>query len=321
MRSLMQALLFSASLTLGPFASAQEMPPPPAIATDYAQCDDWRVAFKAHAARLSAIALACSRQITVEDTRDQVPLVCGYGTSARRCAAERDAHSCAYRDAGNVYADCRYRVRAFLEGKEAASSGFEGDWWENDLRDSLIGAYRDKLPSASDAVDFAGKSFLGKVAILKQVLDARANPTPQSTLSAGQAFASQIFSDSGASALASTLFDASSAGVAAAGADAIDQMTASLMAFDSDLANRAQDRAAQGIAFLELHAPPPTPQSTRKQPGSGQGARAKSCITVGGEAAYWCLGSNGQPARNLGLVGLGIGGTDLCSYGHVRACE
>lgn len=236
-------------------ASAHELPQPPAVVTNYEQCDAWQKAFKKYVSELAAERMVCLQSLTVEDTRDQVPLSCGWGKTARRCAAVIDSESCSYRQAANLLADCRTRVRKFLEGNDSASDSFQGDWWEQDLRNDIIGAYRDGLPSASDAVDFAGKSFLGKIGIYKKVLDARTDPTPKSILAAGQAFASEIFSGSGASELAVTLFDAASSGVAAAGAGAIDQMNASLLAFEGERVGSGTTSKAEGISFPSLHAP------------------------------------------------------------------
>lgn len=294
---------FLAILTAWCTASAQEMPQPPAVVTNYEQCDAWQQAFKDHISQLATERLLCLRKLTVEDTRDQVPLNCGWGKTARRCAAVIDSESCAYRRAASLLADCRTRVRKFLEGKDSASGGFQGDWWEQDLRNDIIGAYRDGLPSAIDAVDFAGKSFLGKVGVFKKVLDARTDPTPKSTLAAGQAFASEIFSGSGASDLAVALFDAASGGAAAAGASAIDQMNASLLALEAERAGSSTTRKAEGISFPSLHAQ--TKPTTANRQESPVRTEARTC--------------DGRPSGYVYCTGISsVGGFGTVTYDGVQ---
>lgn len=285
----------TASLWVLEPATAQSLPPSPQAPTRYEQCQQWHAAAKVVLDELNTVSAQCSYKITYETMRDQVSLACGGGTSARVCAKEREAASCAYRSTSEVLTACRHAVSVFLKGQASPDEGLSDRVAIDDLRDDLIGGYVGGLPGPLSRLDFSGKDFLIKVSILKRTWDTMRTPTPDAILSTGQAFASNVFSGSGAGELASDLFRAASSGVAASGASAIDAMTASLLAFDTDHSKRTSYSAPRGIEMLA----PPAPS----QPSTSRDGNRKSNPTGGKRCLnlYWCTRPDGSANKGSGL--------------------
>lgn len=279
-------------------ALAQSLPPSPQAPTRYEQCQQWHDTAKVVLDELNTVSAQCSYKITYETMRDQVTLACGGGTTARVCAKEREAASCAYRSASQVLTACRHSVSVFLKGQANPDDGLTDRTPIDDLRDDLIGGYIGGFPGPLDALDVSGKDFLTKVDILKRTWDTMRTPTPDAILSTGQAFSSNVFAGSGAGALAADLFEAGSGSVAATGASAVNQMTESLRAFDAAHSEGASYPAPRGIDMLTPAASPQGSAAPKNTKSGSMKPQSQSCSNPhGGPSArpgqFICLGATG----------------------------
>lgn len=303
-------------------AFAQSLPPSPQAPTRYEQCQQWHAAAKVVLDQLSTARAQCSYKITYETMRDQVPVTCGGGTIARVCASEQEAASCAFRSASEVLTACRHSVRVFLNGQTNPDEGLTDKVAVDDLRDDLIGGYVGGFPGPLDRLDFLGKEFLTKVGILKRTWDTIRTPTPDAILSTGQAFASNVFSGSGAGALASDLFEAASSGVAATGASSVDAISAALLAFDTEHAEGATYPAAKGIDMIKPAAPPNS-STARDDNGKRSTGAGKQCMTApAGNDLYWCTSEDGTVPAKYQFREFASGNpSEHCVWGWVKACK
>lgn len=306
------------SFAIFPDLAFAEVPPLPALPTTYEQCDIWYRSAKDYVSDLGLEAHRCIMKITVADTRDQVPLSCGGGTAARVCIAEINDSQCAHGVIRQKLESCRLAVRTFLESR--ANNNFNAEKSgavQGDLRNEIIGSYFGNFRDPMNFVDFTGKDFMGKVSILKGTLDTMNKPSPRAVLSTGQEFASAIFSGSGASDLASRLFDASSRGVTEGGVSAVNQAIEALAAFDAKFSATHRRSESEGVLLPRIHvrSQPVVSSGGNRTSSSGVG---QSCtnVVVNGRQLYWCLHENGQPYKRGGYSD----GTQ-CNWGRVEACE